>query len=172
MFNFVTWLNKIEKILLVFLIQNLYFLASLLQRLESYFLIRGAIVLNQNQAPESSTAEPPSLSEISFQRNALTHFQQENGSFYILTGAPPLKVKPESTTQAGEPLAKTAADPFSEGNAIVYCEGAFGTPNGKTAHGLVRRTSRYRILAVVDSQLAGKDASLILTGKGLDGPRF
>ena len=27
-----------------------------------------------------------------------------------------------------------------EGHAIVYCEGAFGTTNGKTAHGLVRRS--------------------------------
>ena len=32
-----------------------------------------------------------------------------------------------------------------EGNAIVYCQGAFGTTNGKTAHGLVRRTRRYRV---------------------------
>ena len=45
-----------------------------------------------------------------------------------------------------------------EGNAIVYCEGAFGTPNGKTAHGLVRRTARYRVMSVIDSYLAGRDA--------------
>ena len=31
-----------------------------------------------------------------------------------------------------------------EGNAIIYCEGAFNTTNGKTAHGLVRFTNRYR----------------------------
>ncbi len=49
-----------------------------------------------------------------------------------------------------------------EGNAIVYCEGAFGTPNGKTAHGLVRRSRRYDILSVVDSTHAGKDAGQIL----------
>ena len=42
-----------------------------------------------------------------------------------------------------------------DGNAIVYCEGAFGTPNGKTAHGLVRRSGRYRILSVVDSRHGG-----------------
>ncbi|AOY57557.1 DUF1611 domain-containing protein [Desulfococcus multivorans] len=52
-----------------------------------------------------------------------------------------------------------------EGNAIVYCEGAFNTPNGKTAHGLVRFTRRYRILSVVDSRHAGEDAGLILDGK-------
>ena len=52
-----------------------------------------------------------------------------------------------------------------EGNAIVYCEGAFNTPNGKTAHGLVRFTKRYRVLAVVDSRYAGRDAGDVLDGK-------
>jgi len=54
---------------------------------------------------------------------------------------------------------------FPEGRAIVYCEGAFGTPNGKTAHGLVRRTRRYRVLSVVDSRNDGKDAGEVLDGK-------
>ena len=49
-----------------------------------------------------------------------------------------------------------------DGNAIVYCEGAFGTTNGKTAHGLVRRTTRYRVVAVVDSRHAGRDAGEVL----------
>lgn len=52
-----------------------------------------------------------------------------------------------------------------EGNAIVYCEGAFNTPNGKTAHGLVRRTLRYRILSIIDSRYAGQDAGQVLDGK-------
>lgn len=52
-----------------------------------------------------------------------------------------------------------------EGNAIVYCEGAFNTPNGKTAHGLVRFSKRYRVLAVVDSFHAGEDAGEILDGQ-------
>ncbi len=52
-----------------------------------------------------------------------------------------------------------------EGNAIVYCEGAFNTPNGKTAHGLVRFTRRYRVLSVVDSRYADKDAGEVLDGK-------
>jgi uncharacterized NAD-dependent epimerase/dehydratase family protein len=52
-----------------------------------------------------------------------------------------------------------------EGNAVAYCEGAFGTPNGKTAHGLVRRTERYRVIAVVDSTLAGRDAGDLLDGR-------
>jgi uncharacterized NAD-dependent epimerase/dehydratase family protein len=54
---------------------------------------------------------------------------------------------------------------FPEGDAIVYCESAFGTTNGKTANGLVRRTRRYNVLSVVDSRNAGHDAGLILDGK-------
>jgi uncharacterized NAD-dependent epimerase/dehydratase family protein len=53
---------------------------------------------------------------------------------------------------------------FPEGYAIVYCEGAFGTTNGKTAHGLVRRTRRYKVLSVVDSETAGIDAGSLLNG--------
>jgi uncharacterized NAD-dependent epimerase/dehydratase family protein len=52
-----------------------------------------------------------------------------------------------------------------DGNAIVYCEGAFNTTNGKTAHGLVRFTRRYRVLSVVDSRYAGQDAGSVLDGK-------
>jgi len=47
----------------------------------------------------------------------------------------------------------------------VYCEGAFGTTYGKTAHGLIRRTRRYRILSVIDSLQAGKDAGERLDGR-------
>ncbi len=54
---------------------------------------------------------------------------------------------------------------FPEGSAIVYCEGAFNTPNGKTAHGLVRRTTRYRALGVIDSGYAGQDAGTVIDGK-------
>lgn len=52
-----------------------------------------------------------------------------------------------------------------EGDAIVYCQGAFGTTNGKTAHGLVRRTRRYRVVAVVDANHAGADAGTVLDGR-------
>lgn len=51
---------------------------------------------------------------------------------------------------------------FPEGNAIVYCQGALGTTNGKTAHGLIRRSERYRLLSVVDSSHAGCDAGEVL----------
>ena len=54
---------------------------------------------------------------------------------------------------------------FPEGNAIVYCDKAFNTPNGKTAHGLVRFTERYKILSVIDSNYTGKDAGEVLDNK-------
>ena len=61
---------------------------------------------------------------------------------------------------------------FPEGNAIIYCEGAFGTPSGKTAHGLVRYTRRYRVLSVVDSYYASKDAGMVLDNKANNIPIF
>ena len=57
-----------------------------------------------------------------------------------------------------------------EGNAIVWCEGAFGTTNGKTAHGLVRRSERYRLLSVIDSRHAGADAGQLLDGRPIGVP--
>jgi uncharacterized NAD-dependent epimerase/dehydratase family protein len=52
-----------------------------------------------------------------------------------------------------------------DGNAIVYCEGAYNTTNGKTAHGLVRFTKRYKVIAVIDSRYAGRDAGEVLDNK-------
>jgi uncharacterized NAD-dependent epimerase/dehydratase family protein len=49
-----------------------------------------------------------------------------------------------------------------DGNAVIYCEGAFNTTYGKTAHGLVRFTHRYKILGVIDSRHAGEDAGRVL----------
>ncbi len=59
-----------------------------------------------------------------------------------------------------------------DGNAIVYCEGAFKSPNGKTAHGLVRHTKRYKVLSVVDSTCSGHDAGILLDGKSAGVPIF
>jgi len=61
-------------------------------------------------------------------------------------------------------------NPQKDGDAIVYCQGAYGTTNGKTAHGLVRRTRRYRILSVVDACYAGQDAGEVLDGVRRDIP--
>ena len=52
-----------------------------------------------------------------------------------------------------------------EGDAVVYCQGAFNTPVGKTAHGLVRFTRRYRVAAVIDAGWAGRDAGDVLDGR-------
>ena len=52
-----------------------------------------------------------------------------------------------------------------DGAAIVYCDDFFNTPSGKTAHGLVRRSERYRVLAVIDAAWAGRDAGEVLDGR-------
>ena len=51
-----------------------------------------------------------------------------------------------------------------DGTALIFCEGAFGTPEGKTANGLVRFGRRYEILGVVDSTHVGRDAGEIVPG--------
>jgi len=48
--------------------------------------------------------------------------------------------------------------------AVVYCEGAFNTTYGKTAHGLVRFTERYEVAAVIDSRYQGREAGTVLDG--------
>ncbi|MGD8834334.1 MAG: DUF1611 domain-containing protein [Desulfobacteraceae bacterium] len=59
-----------------------------------------------------------------------------------------------------------------EGNAIVYCQGCFNTTYGKTAHGLVRFTKRYKILGVIDDRYAGGDAGDVLDGRNSGIPIF
>lgn len=46
--------------------------------------------------------------------------------------------------------------------AIVYCEANFGEIDGKTANGLVRRSEKYKILSIIDSQKAGLDSGMVL----------
>ena len=52
-----------------------------------------------------------------------------------------------------------------DGDAVVLCEGSFAHTGGKTAHGLVRTTRRYRVRAVIDSKTAGRDAGDFLDGR-------
>lgn len=59
-----------------------------------------------------------------------------------------------------------------EGNAIIYSEKVFNTPNGKTANGLVRYTERYKILSVIDSNFGGQDSGLVLNNKENNIPIF
>ncbi len=56
--------------------------------------------------------------------------------------------------------------------ALILTQGRFQTPNGKTAHGLIRGTSRYRILGVVDEVYAGQDAGTLLDGKARNIPIY
>jgi len=49
--------------------------------------------------------------------------------------------------------------------AIVYCEGNFAAPDGKTANGLVRHSEKYKILSVIDSEKSGLDAGTVLDDK-------
>lgn len=49
--------------------------------------------------------------------------------------------------------------------AIVLANDHFRTPNGKTAHGLVRGSDRFDVKAVVDPSCAGHDAGELLDGK-------
>lgn len=50
-------------------------------------------------------------------------------------------------------------------SAVVYCEGHFGGMDGKTANGLVRHSEKYRIVAIIDSRMAGQDAGQVLEGQ-------
>ncbi|MEB3756048.1 MAG: DUF1611 domain-containing protein [Desulfurococcales archaeon] len=52
-----------------------------------------------------------------------------------------------------------------EGEAVILTEGYYLTTDAKTAHGLVRYSAGYRIVGVIDSYLAGKDAGEVLDGK-------
>lgn len=59
-----------------------------------------------------------------------------------------------------------------DGKALVYADGAFNTPNGKTAHGLVRFTERYDVVGVIDQQYQGQDAGQVLDGKACGIPIY
>ncbi|MFD1039524.1 DUF1611 domain-containing protein [Virgibacillus byunsanensis] len=52
-----------------------------------------------------------------------------------------------------------------EKTALIYCEGKFGTMDGKTANGLIRRSGKYKVVGVIDSTKAGLDTGEVLEGK-------
>ncbi len=52
--------------------------------------------------------------------------------------------------------------------ALILAEGVYGSTDGKTAHGLVRRSDRFDVLGVIDSAYAGMDAGAVLDGKHRD----
>ncbi len=49
--------------------------------------------------------------------------------------------------------------------AIVLTNGMLNLPDAKTAHGLIRGSERFTILAVIDHQFAGQDAGMVLEGR-------
>lgn len=49
--------------------------------------------------------------------------------------------------------------------AIVLTHGYLDTVNAKTCHGLLRYTSKYDIVGVVDQKFAGQDAGTVMEGK-------
>jgi uncharacterized NAD-dependent epimerase/dehydratase family protein len=54
--------------------------------------------------------------------------------------------------------------------AIVLTLGYLDTSDAKTAHGLIRRSERFRIVGVLDPACAGRDAGEVLDGKKRDIP--
>ena len=59
-----------------------------------------------------------------------------------------------------------------DGTAVILTAGLYNSNAGKTAHGLVRGTERYKILGVIDGKDTGKDAGSILDGKERGIPIF
>lgn len=57
-------------------------------------------------------------------------------------------------------------------NAIVFTGGLLDDPHGKTAHGLIRGSRRYHVVAVVDNDFAGQDAGEVLDGNKRGVPVF
>ena len=52
-------------------------------------------------------------------------------------------------------------------NAVVFTHNLLAENFAKTAHGLLRGTDRFNIIAVIDSLHYGKDAGEVLDGKKL-----
>jgi uncharacterized NAD-dependent epimerase/dehydratase family protein len=59
-----------------------------------------------------------------------------------------------------------------DGIALVLAPGAFRTDSAKTAHGLVRGSERFEVVAVLDGDAAGHDAGQLLDGRRRDIPIF
>ncbi len=51
-----------------------------------------------------------------------------------------------------------------DGRALILCEGNFAHPRGKTAHGLARHCTRYDVVGILDSTLAGRTADAVCPG--------
>ena len=56
--------------------------------------------------------------------------------------------------------------------ALLLTAGILGESNAKTAHGLIRGPSRFRLLGVVDDRHAGRDAGEVVDGRARQLPCF
>ncbi len=61
---------------------------------------------------------------------------------------------------------------MNESNALILTNGMLNTENGKTAHGLIRASDRFKIVGVIDYKCAGQDAGEVLDGKHRNIPVF
>lgn len=57
-------------------------------------------------------------------------------------------------------------------SALLLTAGILGESNAKTAHGLIRGPSRFRLLGVVDDRHAGRDAGEVVDGRARRLPCF
>ena len=57
-------------------------------------------------------------------------------------------------------------------NAIVLTGGLLATSDVKTAHGLIRGSSRFSLMAVIDAVHAGRDAGRVMDGKARNIPVY
>ncbi len=80
------------------------------------------------------------------------------------TSEPTLKFVAKNHQVKPEPFRATE-DKSRVATAIVYCEANFGDIDGKTANGLIRRSEKYKILSVIDSEKAGLDTGMVLDNK-------
>ena len=77
---------------------------------------------------------------------------------------PTLQFVPKSDNLGPTPFLATKGE-RRIATAIVYCEANFGEIDGKTANGLIRRSEKYKILSVIDSEKAGLDTGMVLDNK-------
>ncbi len=56
--------------------------------------------------------------------------------------------------------------------ALLLTAGILGESNAKTAHGLIRGPSRFRLLGVIDDRHAGRDAGEVVDGRARQLPCF
>ena len=58
------------------------------------------------------------------------------------------------------------------GTAVILTKGMLALPDAKTAHGLIRGTERFKVVAVIDEAYAGRDAGEVLDGNHREIPVF